>query len=94
MPGETEIDEPLAVDHLRHLFEDSNPSNVVLIEVIVRGEEGGNFILNLDVGKAQRDAGNDPLIQRCHRRTVRALIDHPLLMIIGEESVRHESRIY
>jgi len=46
MPGEAEVHEPLAVDGLRHLFEDLDAPGVVLDEVIVGGEDGGDLALD------------------------------------------------
>jgi uncharacterized protein YggL (DUF469 family) len=43
--GKAEVDEPLAVESLHHLLQDGDAAGVVLDEIVVGGEDGGNFAL-------------------------------------------------
>ena len=45
MPRIAEVDEPLAVDALGHLLQELDPAAVVLDEVVVGGEDGGDLAL-------------------------------------------------
>ena len=45
MPGKAEMDEPLAVQVARHLLQDRDAPRVVLDEVIVGAEHGGDAAL-------------------------------------------------
>src|SRR5450756_13387 len=44
--GELEADEPFFVEQARGLFQQSNPAAVVLDQVVVGGEDGGDLLLN------------------------------------------------
>src|SRR5271166_3469938 len=45
MPRITEVDEPLAVDPLSHLLQELDPAAVVLDQIVVRREDGGDLAL-------------------------------------------------
>ena len=44
--GEAEVDEPLAVERLGHGFEQGDAARVVLDQVVVGAEDGGDFALD------------------------------------------------
>ena len=46
MAGEAELDEPFAVDVLGYLLQDLDAPQVVLDQVVVGGEDGGDFLLD------------------------------------------------
>jgi len=48
--GEAKLDEPLAVEVLRHLFQNLDPPQVVLDQVVVGREDGGDFALRGEGG--------------------------------------------
>src|SRR4051794_23741504 len=45
VPRKAEMDEPLAVDGLGHPFQDGDAARVVLDQVVVGAEDGGDFAL-------------------------------------------------
>ena len=46
--GEAELDEPFAVEVLGHLFQYLDPPQVVLDQVVVGREDGGDFALSVN----------------------------------------------
>src|SRR5258708_7119220 len=46
MPRKTEMHEPLAVKRLRHLLQNGDAARVVLDQIIVGREDGGDFTLD------------------------------------------------
>ena len=50
--GEAELDEPLAVEVLRHLLQNLDPPQVVLDQVVVGREDRGDFPLRGERGNS------------------------------------------
>ena len=53
MPREAEVDEPLPVNGLGHLLQDGDAPRVVFDQVVVGGQDGGDFALGGDGGKKE-----------------------------------------
>ena len=53
MPRKPEVHEPLAVERLRDLFEDPDAPRVILDQVVVGSEDGGDFALGGGGGTRQ-----------------------------------------
>ena len=48
MSGESEVDEPFSVEGLCYVFKDFDAAGVVFDEVVVGGEDGGDFALGCE----------------------------------------------
>ena len=53
--GEAEVDEPLAVDRLRHLLQDLDAPGVVLDQVVVGREDVGDPALDVEGWERDRE---------------------------------------
>ena len=47
MSGESEADEPFSVEGLCHVFKDFDAAGVVFDEIVVGGEDSGDFALDM-----------------------------------------------
>lgn len=61
--GEAEVDEPLAVEGLRHILQDADAAQVVLDQVVVGREDAGDLALGGEVGELDFEATENVLIE-------------------------------
>ena len=58
MSGESEVDEPFLVEGLCRVFKDFDAAGVVFDEVVVGGEDSGDFALGWERGNNYRIPGD------------------------------------
>jgi hypothetical protein len=93
--GEAEVDEPLPVNHLCHLFENFDAPGVVLDQVVVGGKDTDNRSLSrnprkverkrADHLKAQIALGNATL--RAINGALELIVSHPVIEVLWQHSI-------